>query len=40
VPLEEGTAPLTPDEARDLSRQEILEKDAQLRAAYEKLQGQ
>jgi carboxyl-terminal processing protease len=40
VPLGEGTVPLTPDEARDLSRQEILEKDAQLRAAYEKLQGQ
>ena len=40
VPLGEGTVPLTPDEARDLSRREILEKDAQLRAAYEKLQGQ
>jgi carboxyl-terminal processing protease len=40
VPLEEGTEPLTPDDARDLSRQEILEKDAQLRTAYEKLQGQ
>jgi len=40
VPLGEGTVPLTPDEARDLSREEILEKDAQLRAAYEKLQGQ
>jgi len=40
VPLGEGTVPLTPEEARDLSRREILEKDAQLRAAYEKLQGQ
>jgi carboxyl-terminal processing protease len=40
VPLGEGNVPLTPDEASDLSRQEILEKDAQLRAAYEKLQGQ
>jgi carboxyl-terminal processing protease len=40
VSLAKGTVPLTPDEARDLSRQEILGKDAQLRAAYEKLQGQ
>jgi carboxyl-terminal processing protease len=40
VSLSEGTEPLTPDDARDLSRQEILEKDAQLRTAYEKLQGQ
>ncbi|HKH58220.1 MAG TPA: S41 family peptidase [Rubrobacter sp.] len=40
VPLGEGTVPLTPDEARDLSRQEILAKDAQLRAAYKKLLGQ
>ena len=40
VPLSEGTEPLTPEDARDLSRQEILEKDAQLRTAYEKLQGQ
>ena len=40
VPLEEGTEPLTPDDASDLSRQEILERDAQLRTAYEKLQGQ
>jgi carboxyl-terminal processing protease len=40
VPLEEGTEPLTPDDARDLSRQEILEKDTQLRTAYAKLQGQ
>jgi carboxyl-terminal processing protease len=40
VPLSEGTEPLSPDDARDLSRQEILEKDAQLRTAYEKLQSQ
>jgi carboxyl-terminal processing protease len=40
VPLEEGTDPLTPAEVRDLSREEILKKDAQLRAAYEKLEGQ
>ena len=40
VPLAEGTAPLTPEDARDLSRQEILEKDAQLRTAYEKLRDQ
>src|SRR5919112_86789 len=40
VPLSEGTEPLTPDDARDLSRQDILEKDDQLRTAYEKLQGQ
>ncbi|HVD34294.1 MAG TPA: hypothetical protein VNB93_01015, partial [Rubrobacter sp.] len=40
VPLSEGTEPLSPDDARDLSRQELLEKDAQLRTAYEKLQSQ
>jgi carboxyl-terminal processing protease len=40
VPLSEGTAPLTPDDVRDLSRNEIFEKDAQLRTAYEKLQSQ
>ena len=40
VSLSEGTEPLTPDDARDLSRQDILEKDDQLRTAYEKLQGQ
>jgi carboxyl-terminal processing protease len=40
VPLAEGTEPLTPDEASDLSRQEILKQDAQLRTAYENLQGQ
>ena len=40
VSLEEGTEPLTPDVASDLSRQKILERDAQLRTAYEKLQDQ
>ena len=40
VPLEEGTAPLTPDDVRDLSREETLKRDAQLREAYEKLPGQ
>jgi carboxyl-terminal processing protease len=40
VSLSEGTEPLTPDDARDLSQEEILEKDAQLRMAYEKLQRQ
>jgi carboxyl-terminal processing protease len=40
VPLGEGTAPLTPDGVRDLSKAEILERDAQLREAYEQLQGQ
>jgi carboxyl-terminal processing protease len=40
VPLAEGAEPITPDEARDLSRDEILGRDAQLRTAYEKLQGQ
>ncbi|MDQ3862064.1 MAG: S41 family peptidase [Actinomycetota bacterium] len=39
VSLEKGTEPLTPDDVRDLSRDEILKKDAQLRTAYEKLQG-
>lgn len=40
VELQEGTEPLAPDEVRDLSREEILERDAQLRRAYEDLQGQ
>jgi carboxyl-terminal processing protease len=40
VPLSEGTEPLTPDDVRDLSRDKIFEKDAQLRTAYEKLQSQ
>jgi carboxyl-terminal processing protease len=40
VPLGEGTEPLTPDDASDLSREEILDRDAQLRKAYEELQSQ
>src|SRR5829696_2774730 len=40
VTLSKGTKPLGPDDARDLSRQNILENDAQLRTAYEKLQSQ
>jgi carboxyl-terminal processing protease len=40
VPLGEGTEPLTPDDVRALSREEILAKDAQLRKAYEELPGQ
>jgi len=40
VPLGEETEPLTPDDTRGLSREEILERDAQLRTAYEKLQVQ
>jgi hypothetical protein len=37
VELGEDAEPLTPQEARDLSREEILERDAQLRRAFEKL---
>jgi len=40
VPLEKGTAPLTPEAVRDLTREERFKKDAQLREAYEKLPGQ
>lgn len=40
VSLEKGTEPLAPNALRGLSREEILNKDAQLRAAYEKLKGQ
>ena len=40
VPLEEGVEPLTPADARGLSREEILERDAQLRRAFEILEGQ
>lgn len=39
VTLDEGAEPLTPDEGRDLSREEVLEKDAQLRRAFENLRG-
>lgn len=37
VSLEEGAEPLTPSEARNLSREKILERDAQLRRAFENL---
>jgi carboxyl-terminal processing protease len=40
VPLGDGGEQITPDGARDLSREQILGRDAQLREAYEKLQGQ
>jgi carboxyl-terminal processing protease len=40
VKLGEGTEPLAPDEVRELSREETLEKDVQLRRAFENLQGQ
>jgi carboxyl-terminal processing protease len=40
VSLGEDAEPLTPGEARDLSREEILARDAQLRRAFEELQGQ
>ncbi len=35
VGLEKGAAPLTPGEVRDLSREETLRRDAQLRHAFE-----
>ena len=40
VPLPQDDQPLTPSEARDLSKAEILEQDAQLARAFENLQGQ
>ena len=40
VSLEEGAEPLVPSDARDLSQEEILERDAQLRRAFEILQDQ
>ena len=40
VPLEDGDEQITPDGARDLSKQQILDRDDQLRAAYEELEGQ
>src|SRR5215218_7000032 len=40
VSLSEGAQPLGPDDVRDLSLDEVFEKDAQLRTAYEKLQSQ
>jgi carboxyl-terminal processing protease len=39
VPLGEGARPLTPGEAQNLSKGEILERDAQLRRAFEDLQN-
>jgi carboxyl-terminal processing protease len=40
VPLEEDVEPLTPAEARSLSREEIFVSDAQLKRAFELLKGQ
>src|SRR5918997_2696494 len=40
VALSEGTEALIPGEARDLSKKEILERDAQLARAFENLQDQ
>jgi carboxyl-terminal processing protease len=40
VSLEDGSEPLVPSEARGLSKDEILAKDAQLRRAFETLQDQ
>jgi carboxyl-terminal processing protease len=39
VKLEKGTEPLVPDEVRDLSPEEALERDAQLRRAFEEFRG-
>jgi carboxyl-terminal processing protease len=38
VPLAQGTRPLTPGEAQDLTKGEILGRDAQLRRAFEDLE--
>jgi carboxyl-terminal processing protease len=40
VALAEDAEPMTPSEARDLSREEILDRDAQLSRAFENLQDQ
>jgi carboxyl-terminal processing protease len=40
VPLQNGAEQITPDGARNLSREQILARDAQLREAYKKLQSQ
>ena len=40
VKLDEGTEPLAPQDVRDLSREEALARDAQLRRAFENLEGQ
>jgi carboxyl-terminal processing protease len=37
VSLDEGTDPLVPSDARGLSKQEILARDAQLRRAFDTL---
>src|SRR5215218_6110865 len=40
VPLQGGTAPLAPDDVRDLSQEQVLERDAQLREAFDNLRDQ
>ena len=40
VKLKGGESPLTPSEAKDLSKKEILDRDAQLRRAFEVVKGQ
>jgi len=40
VPLDDGGEQITPDGARDLSKKQILGRDTQLRAAYEKVEDQ
>jgi carboxyl-terminal processing protease len=40
VPLEDGAEQITPNGARDLSKEQILGRDDQLREAYKKVQGQ
>ena len=40
VPLQNGAEQITPEGARDLSKEQILDRDAQLREAYKKLQSQ
>lgn len=40
VKLGEDTEPLSPNEAEDLTREEILERDAQVRRAFEEVQNQ
>jgi carboxyl-terminal processing protease len=40
VPLDNGDEQITPDGARDLSKKQILGRDTQLRAAYEKVEHQ
>src|SRR5215208_2827716 len=40
VPLKNGAEQITPEGARDLSKGQTLGRDAQLREAYKKLQGQ